>query len=895
MRIAILGFFGLEWDIFVFITSTKQFIANGVTPYDTALSNPPYIYLNTPPFIQNWYAYPPLPLLVFSFFYLIYLALPLNGPFWERFFIKLPIAISDLLVAKISGDIIFEIKNDEKSANYIRKAILYNPLFIFIGPFWGMFDSIVILFYLVALKLLIKERYAESAFFYALSLLMKQITVIFLPLILITVKNRKTIREMVKYLIVVLLTTFLICLPFLLDNFWGFINQVILMHLERPPWGYNIFMFLWLIIVVLPIDLKSIIIFGISLDYLYQAILSVISSALLITVLLHIILKHYSKNHEGIAGIINLFHSSALMMMAFLVFNKVSNDQYYLYLVSLLLISSLLIDFEGYRKLANKISKFLTIAGLIAGFRVLLFIPPDILRTFLHLEHEQLFLLLSPMGGRISIIGIMTTLIAIILAGVFYVDMIKTLLPHLKVSPYIRVILRRISAARIGKFPSIVIKVIIKRMTLKKIFAIILILHIIISVSKVKGIHAEGNNLEEFELRSKSVGIYYLWWINPSHNATIKDGLWINATWTPVEGYYDLSYPYISQDVLEFQNAGIDFVVLDYFFGDKYAIDLFDQISREKKMPYIISFNLYRLRYKSDVSLLLAPMAPNNTYILGYYALKENTKFLIADELVQLTSFFSSPYYLKVNNLPVIIIRGISRVLPDWSIDGQVYLAYSLLDYLQVTYNVSEDNVYNFLSKRWNASIDSVTDILLFYPENYTSFIKSNDIIIEDWINAFNYALRVFWQGILNIVKEEAGGAYVILDWGRYYPPSNDSIYFSLDFNSSIFIPSEDKMSNINVSRLQVLTNKLSKERGGLSFVSVYPAFLVNPLEKSVVDNLLSNYASSWNLALSLNPDVIIIYSWNDYIHGAVIEPTKEYGRSLIESTKYYISLYKNN
>src|SRR5258708_40118675 len=65
IRIAISLPFIHDWDGFVFVESAKN-ILHGITPYQTVQSNNPIIYPDSDrPMTEQWYGYPPLPLMMF--------------------------------------------------------------------------------------------------------------------------------------------------------------------------------------------------------------------------------------------------------------------------------------------------------------------------------------------------------------------------------------------------------------------------------------------------------------------------------------------------------------------------------------------------------------------------------------------------------------------------------------------------------------------------------------------------------------------------------------------------------------------------------------------------------------------------------------------------------------
>jgi hypothetical protein len=49
-------------------------------------------------------------------------------------------------------------------------------------------------------------------------------------------------------------------------------------------------------------------------------------------------------------------------------------------------------------------------------------------------------------------------------------------------------------------------------------------------------------------------------------------------------------------------------------------------------------------------------------------------------------------------------------------------------------------------------------------------------------------------------------------------------------------------------------------------------------------------YHEQWQHALKQQPDVILVYSWNEYFEQSAIEPTVQWGDSYLRWTKCYIT-----
>jgi len=628
---------------------------------------------------------------------------------------------------------------------------------------------------------------------------------------------------------------------------------------------------------------------------IYVVLIISLSLSLQITATVHIVLKHLAKDHRGDKGIINLIHSSTLLMLAFLLFNKVTNEQYFVYLVGFLLMSAYSLDNERYLSLAKKISKYLTIAALIAGVRIILFIPYDIWVMMIGERNTQIIWSLAPIGGSISPIGTITLLMALMISAVFYIDMLKFIIPHLKVRTYIKYILNKLENMNMTILRRVLERIFLK-LHLKQIFLILIIITAIINLNFAIKLEATMQTYSP-EYEYGLVGVYYNWWYNPSHNISIKAGLWANATLTPMEGYYDLTQPYIINDIEEMKNSGIDFAILDYFYGDVYLLDLFNELSSQYNFSYAVCFNLYRLKIDFDSALLMAPIAPdNNSRVLGYYALREDTKDDIINALLNLAPYVGSNNYLKVDEKPIIFIRGALNVLPDWSYDGEIYMALALIDYISKIYNTRDlDDVFEILSFRWNTTVNSITDILLQYPSSYEEFAWPKDNITRDWNIVYRYAWRVFWEEIIERVKNILGDVFIIFDLNI------DSLYIFLgayppiNVDAVIALPSEEALKYgwefywSLIKNLHSFNIRISDYSLGLAT----PSFVYSRKNSSLI-KAIETYNETWNDILEILPDIIVIYAWNDYLHGSAIEPTKEFNYVLLELTQYFIGLYKD-
>jgi hypothetical protein len=229
-----------DWDGFVFSESAKNLL-NGETPYQTVLKNDPSIYPDSDkPMIQQWYAYPPLPLIMFTAPLAVARLTGLSlTELTETLLLKLPFIFGDLLAAWLVKKYL-----EDKHGNLARRAellVLFNPLLIWVSSAWGMFDIWMANFLLLFLLALRKQHIKRAGVYLALACTTKLFPVFFLPVITVYVLNTITNKTQRKWLAVSFLTTLtLIVVPFFITSPRGFLNQNLLMHLQRPSQGLSL-------------------------------------------------------------------------------------------------------------------------------------------------------------------------------------------------------------------------------------------------------------------------------------------------------------------------------------------------------------------------------------------------------------------------------------------------------------------------------------------------------------------------------------------------------------------------------------------------------------------------------------------------------------------------------
>jgi hypothetical protein len=161
----------------------------------------------------GFYAYPPGWL-----YWLVTVALLGGGTAFKIFMIKFPIILADIASALIIYRVMRELEFDEHKPIIASAVWLFNPITYFVSSFWGMFDSIAVLFQLLAIYMLLRRRLILAGAMAGIGAAVKVIpALIIIPAIIYLIKRRECgPREAVLKLVLPASITFLVVsTPFL--------------------------------------------------------------------------------------------------------------------------------------------------------------------------------------------------------------------------------------------------------------------------------------------------------------------------------------------------------------------------------------------------------------------------------------------------------------------------------------------------------------------------------------------------------------------------------------------------------------------------------------------------------------------------------------------------------
>ena len=370
-----------DWDGFVFSESAKNFL-RGETPYMTVLENDPSIYPDSDkPMAQQWYAYPPLPLLMFTAPLAIAALLKISlTPIPQTLLLKSPFIAGDLLAAWLVYQFL-KTKN-LKLAKRAELLVLFNPLLIWLSSAWGMFDIWMANFILLFFLAFRKSQMWRAGVFLALASTTKLFPVFFLPVTAVYIfRNIASNKQRLRLFFGFAITLAVIVIPFFVTSPRGFLNQNFLMHIQRPTQGLSI-----------PA------LFDYYKDFypLPEIPLTQISGALMYSSILVVFLLALAR----VKTEASLLWAMVATYIPILLFNKVTNEQYFALLIVLLI--ALLLNptsFSFPKRIFHFIKTTATYGVLIAaallGFHFLGFLLPGLTQERLGSSANQLVFYLS--------------------------------------------------------------------------------------------------------------------------------------------------------------------------------------------------------------------------------------------------------------------------------------------------------------------------------------------------------------------------------------------------------------------------------------------------------------------------------------------------------------------
>ena len=176
-----------DFEIWVRLGFYMQNLGNPyrILGYVPGLSFAPYATIGS-------ISYPPFSAFIFAVIYRLYLFLGEPSRFLYYFLLKQPMVLADVGVALVLVKMLV-FSGNAGLAKRAYLAWLYFPLGIIISSIWGQLDSLALLLTLLSIYYLLQSKPLSSAIMLGLSIYLKTLPIILLPVILMqnqTVRNR---------------------------------------------------------------------------------------------------------------------------------------------------------------------------------------------------------------------------------------------------------------------------------------------------------------------------------------------------------------------------------------------------------------------------------------------------------------------------------------------------------------------------------------------------------------------------------------------------------------------------------------------------------------------------------------------------------------------------------
>jgi hypothetical protein len=177
-----------DFEIWARLGFYMQNLSNpyGKLPYVQGLSFAPYATTGS-------ISYLPFSAFIFAFTYRIYFLLGEPSRFLYYFLLKQPMVLADVGAALVLAKIIL-LSGDAKSARTAFLVWIYFPLGIIISSMWGQLDPISLFLTLLAIYYFIGSKWLTSAAMLGLSIYLKTLPLVFLPVFLMQARASKNIR-----------------------------------------------------------------------------------------------------------------------------------------------------------------------------------------------------------------------------------------------------------------------------------------------------------------------------------------------------------------------------------------------------------------------------------------------------------------------------------------------------------------------------------------------------------------------------------------------------------------------------------------------------------------------------------------------------------------------------
>jgi hypothetical protein len=651
-----------------------------------------------------------------------------------------------------------------------------------------------------------------------------------------------------------------VSLPFAATHWRGFVHQVVQLHVDRPPQGLSLAALLA------------------EFDQLATAhgwmralpIATIASLCTSVTLGLMIVTSIAAARARTTLG---LLRALLALYLGVLFTSKVLNEQYFVIPVTLFAVAATSAptrslaarSFAAYR--AFTIGAF--IAAVLIGWHFLTFLPADVSDAFFKLRPYAIVGRMASWSGlspsTFGIIPIALSTLALLPAYVFGTK---------------RLIRSCWAGARLL---SAMIHPYMPRARTASVLAIVLVAPVAVHAASLRATKPAAT--PPLDSNDRRVGaFYYLWWANPSHDPDVYDGNWREgASEKPLDGWYSVTSAKLRQDFRTARTHGIDLMVASF---------------HEYDVPVVPT----ALQAAYEQNVVMAPLVElGELYVKPQYG-KPHDGFTIqpttADAIVEFTSkaialYASSPAAWRPSGKLAVFFYDSYFFEPSW---GRT----TTDDLLERVVRMAGDE-----ARDRGAPAPSRADMEAAMPATFSAMLEDTRTG-HLWRQAYLDRYREFWQGIRRRLESQFGPLFIFSgeSWnpGLAFHHGAQVALSGLDTFDATFMYSpsfvwvghKDDGYERNWQRW-IVRSVLQAQyvRGaGQPVVATVAGSYDDRVERKKFgfeipsDGPLGNtYDLTWQLAVDLSPDLVLVSTWNEFFEGSGIEPTVVLGDRLLRAT----------
>lgn len=838
IQVAIAPFLVHDWDGYVFIETARDF-AQGTTPYAMVEDAPSKVFVGDGvPAVNGWYAYPPVPLLLFTPPIALATAAT-SAPWAARLALKVPFILGHLALAGLAFALVRDRLRErgvadaeaESRARSAELFILFNPFLVFIAAAWGMFDGLTMAFLVGALLALVKRKPALAGVAFALACLVKPFPAFAGPFVLALAWRLSGTRGAVRFLGAGVATGALVVLPFLLDAPRGFLQQVLLNHVQRPPQGFSL--------VSLPVAFPWLNEkLGLALpEHVAPEAMSRASFFLLLALLAVLWPRAFRvRDVEG------ALHLTIVALAAVLLTSKVVNEQYFVMPLALAIVAFGLTSERVYRLGAHALTWGALVSALLLGWHFITFVPPDVaLRAFPFHPDEALPRVVRVLGWSDEQAAVLPVALGILALVPALAVAFRVLLPE--TGRPARFLARRLRFAPRATGP-------VAALSVALLFIAPMGVGFLTASADEPALPPGGASPDRL-----AGAIYYSWWVNPSHDPAYRYGNWAAGTVdTPVDGFYTSTS---GQHELEFRSMrenGIDLVVWSYHAYEAHKLPGLTRAAFETGLlgaPLVELVGVMNdARYR--------PAAADGSLRDGYALRSDVAAAIVATAAPAVAAQIESPAAWRIGGKPVVLVSDFGALDLDASADSAARLARAVGEL---------------------APADRPAGAV---PSSYEEMAGATPEAAK-WRRAFALARDAFWGEARASLEARFGPLYLVAvsPWradGTLRDGASGALA-SRAWDQVVVAPPDERAARDDAwLASQAIAAQASRARGLPVFAGVTPRLGGEAPS-------LASLERAWDEALAESPDVVLTYSWNNFFDGSDVAPTIEHARARLEAT----------